>query len=161
LGFSTTITHAILVVAALTAASILSTAIIIKFNFITSTISQVVQSQANSLLTDITIIDVFYNSTGGYFIIYAKNTGNLEIARDSISKTDVYLGRYGDALDLYIYNASGGPGYWNYSKADPSSTSWLVGETITIKVYNRTTVQSPYHVKICLPSAVVEEFVGG
>lgn len=161
MGFSTTITHAILIVAALTAASILSTAVILKFNFLTSTLSQVVRSQANSLLTDITIIDVFYNSSGNYFIIYAKNTGKLEISQNSLSKADVYLGSYGEPLALYTYNASGGLGHWNYTKTDSSSTNWLLGETIIIRVFNDTVIQAPYHVKVYIPDATVEEFVGG
>lgn len=160
MGFSTTVTHAILIVAAVTAASILTSTVLFKLGAVSSAISQSVGSQVEKMLTDVTILGVFYNSTGGYFVVYAKNTGKVAISQLDLASADVYLGTYGSALELYTYNSTAGAGYWNYSKTKPSP-SWEVGETIVVAVYNRTSVEPPYHVRLCLPNSAVGEYVGG
>ncbi len=161
MGASTTIAHAVLTIAALAIAASFAFAIILKTGSLTSSISQLIFSQSNELRTDITIIDVYYSSTNSSFIIYVKNTGSLDISSTSLQQTDVYLGTYGGELKLYTYSATGGGGKWNYTETDASTTGWSSGETIVIRVYNTTSVSTPYQVKIILPNGEGEEYVSG
>ena len=161
MGSSTTIAHALLTIAAITVASAFAFAMILKTGSLTSTISQLVFSQTNELRTDLTIVEVQYDPGLGAFVVYVKNTGLSDIPSSQLELTDVYLGTYGESLSLYLYKATGGTGYWNYTKTLSTTPSWVAGETIIMYVYNSTQVNPPYHVRVVLPGGEGAETVDG
>jgi flagellar protein FlaG len=159
LGASTTITHAILTIAAVVLAASFAFTIILKTTSLTSSISQLIFSEENSFETKIAITYVTYSPSKECFQIYVKNIGYNDISPDAIKLMDVYLGSYYGPLQLYPYNSSASPGYWNYTKTDSTTPSWGTGETIVLNLYNNTLVSPPYHVKVVLPSGVGDEYV--
>ena len=161
MGASTTITHALLTIAAITLAAIFAFTIISKTTSLTSSISQFIFSESQNLKTSITIIEVHYDSSLSCFVIYVKNTGSYSMPLSILNETDVYLGTYGSALNLYTYNPLGGAGHWNYTQYGVNNSSWDVGETLALYLYNSTNVSPPYHVKIVLPSGIGGEIVEG
>ncbi len=161
MGASTTITHAILMIAAVIIASIFAFTVILKTSTLTSSISQIIFSEQSAFKTQLTITDIEYSSSKGCFEIYVKNTGYSDITEDLIEKMDVYLGGEGDGLDLYVYSSTPTLGQWNYTETLYNDNSWNVGETIIIHAYNSTEIKPPYHVKIVLPNGVGTEYTGG
>ncbi len=161
MGASTTIAHALLTIAAITIAAAFAFTMIAKTSSLTSSISQFIFSQSQNLRTSISIIEVHYDSSLACFVVYVKNTGEVDYPVTILNNTDVYLGTYGSSLTLYIYNASGGAGYWNYTQKGVIDNTWSAGETIEIHVYNQTSVEAPYHVRVVLPNGVRSELVEG
>ncbi|AFH42914.1 flagellar protein FlaG [Fervidicoccus fontis] len=161
MGESTTITHALLTIAAITIASIFAFVMISKISAINSSITQMISSNVNNMESSITIIDFFYNSSGGSFVIYVKNVGTSDISLSALQNTDVYIGTYNSPLTLYTYLSSAYPGHWNYTLAIGGSNSWSAGSTIIIYLYNQTSISPPYYVKIVLPIGIGSELVEG
>ncbi|PNV78654.1 MAG: hypothetical protein C0179_08570 [Fervidicoccus sp.] len=160
MGESTTITHAILTIAAVTIASIFAFVMLTKISALNSSVSQMIYSNVNSMESSVTIIDFYYSSQNQSFIVFVKNTGSMDISPSFSSMTDVYLGTYGQGSVLYTYASSPSLGHWSYTKTQPDP-SWKAGETIIIYIYNTTTVLPPYQVKVVMPNGVGAEMVRG
>jgi len=160
LGESTTITHALLTIAAVTIASIFAFVMLTKISALNSSISQMIYSNVNSMESSITIIDFYYSPLNQSFVVFVKNTGSMDISPTFANMTDVYLGTYGQGLTLFTYSTSQSPGHWSYAKTQTDS-SWKAGETIVIYIYNTTSVSPPYQVKIVMPSGLGAEMVRG
>ncbi|MGC8910448.1 MAG: flagellin, partial [Fervidicoccaceae archaeon] len=62
MGESTTITHAILTIAAVTIASIFAFVMLTKISALNSSVSQMIYSNVNSMESSVTIIDFYYSS---------------------------------------------------------------------------------------------------
>ncbi len=159
MGASTTIAHALLTIAAIAVAATFAFTMIAKTTTLNSGISQMLFSQSQNLRMDITIIDFYYDTTNNYFTIYAKNTGYIDINLSLLNDTDIYLGEYGSELDLYTYNQTGGAGHWNYTQTDNDSSVWSTGETLVIHLFNQTSIDTPYYLKMVLPNGESDEMV--
>lgn len=160
MGESTTITHALLTIAAITIASIFAFVMLTKISTLNSSISQMIYSNVNGMESSITIIDFYYDSQNQSFVVFVKNTGSMDISPTFASMTDVYLGTYGQGTSLYTYSSSPSPGHWSYTKTQPTA-SWKAGETIVILVYNTTAVIPPYQIKIVMPNGIGAEMAKG
>ncbi|MEM3970957.1 MAG: hypothetical protein QW736_07030, partial [Fervidicoccaceae archaeon] len=160
MGESTTITHALLTIAAITIASIFAFVMLTKISALNSSISQIIYSNVNNMENSITIIDFYYNSSNQSFVVYVKNTGNADISPGFASMTDIYLGTYGFGPILYTYSSTPSPGHWTYIKLQPD-ISWKSGETIIMLIFNTTSISPPYSLKIVLPGGVGGEMVKG
>ncbi len=161
MGASTTIAHALLTIAAITLAAAFAFTMIAKTSSLTSSISQFIFSQSQNLRTSITLIEVHYDDSLSCFVIYVKNTGEVDYPLSVLNNTDIYIGTYGSSLSLYTYDLSGSTGHWNYTQKGEENSAWDAGETIEIHLYNSTSIEPPYYVRITLPNGIGSELVEG
>jgi len=142
LGFSVTISEIVIVIAAVILASSFSAYAIYTGNLLQNNILQAVDNARRRMNVRVEIV---YATIGGgsskYFVVYAKNTGNLPITR--FESLDLYVGEYLRA-DLYKYNQSGGVGCFSITDSDGDGV-WEVGETAILKAYNGTNVDAPLY----------------
>jgi flagellar protein FlaG len=150
MGFSLTITEAIMVIASVVLASGFAAYAIYAGTSLQSNIMQNLDNAKKSMDTRLDIVYAVVNQTSDpspLFTIYVKNTGSLSISDfDLIS---VYVGSYGQAM-LYSYssNASTGSGQFNMTDANGNGAV-EIGEAAIIQVYPATNVSSSlYEAKV-------------
>ena len=150
MGFSLTITEAIMVIASIVLASGFASYAMYAGTSLQSNILQNLDSVKRNIQTRIDMVYAFVNQTtdpSPLFVIYVKNTGTLPVSDfDLIS---IYVGAYGQAT-LYSYNSSAGTGSGQFTFTDADSNDVCdVGEAATIQVFNATSVTaSLYEAKI-------------
>lgn len=160
MGFSSTITEVVLLIASVVLASGVSAQAMYAGLSLQSSIVQTVDMSKRNLNTRIDIGYATVNETTNprYFIIYAKNTGLMPITDFSV--IDVYVGEYGKAiLCYYDEDATVGSGKFSLSDVDGDGV-WEIGETAIIKAYPSMDINaSIYEVKIVpfrgIPSSYV------
>ncbi len=149
MGFSTTISEVVVLIASVVLASGFSAQAIYAGLSLQSSIIQTIDISKRDLNTRINIGYATVNETTNprYFIIYVKNTGLTPITDFSV--IDVYVGEYGRAvLCSYSSEATVGSGSFTLTDADEDGV-WEVGETATIKAYPTVDIDaSIYEVKI-------------
>ncbi|MCS7386583.1 MAG: flagellin [archaeon GB-1867-005] len=149
MGFSTTITEIILLIASVVLASGVSAQAIYTGISLQSNILQTMDYAKRDLNIRISIGYATINETvtPKYFIIYAKNTGLMPIT--DFSTIDVYVGEYGRViLCTYSSDATIGSGSFSLTTVDGDGI-WEIGETAIIKAYPSTDINaSIYEVKI-------------
>ncbi|MGA2767176.1 MAG: hypothetical protein ABSF24_02520 [Candidatus Bathyarchaeia archaeon] len=150
MGFSLTITEAIMVIASVVLASGFAAYAIYAGTSLQSNIMQNLDNAKKSMDTRLDIVYAVVNQTSDpspLFTIYLKNTGSLSISDfDLIS---VYVGSYGQAM-FYSYssNASTGSGQFNMTDANGNGVV-EIGEAAIIQVYPATNVSgSLYEAKV-------------
>ena len=141
MGFSLTITEAIMVIASVVMASGFAAYAIYAGTSLQSNIMQNLQNAKNSMDTRLDIVYAVVNQTSNpspLFTIYVKNTGSIPVS--DFELISVYVGGYGQAM-LYSYNASAttGSGKFNMTDADGNGNI-QIGEAAIIQVYNATNV---------------------
>jgi len=141
MGFSLTITEAIMVIASVVMASGFAAYAIYAGTSLQSNIMQNLDAAKKSMDTRLDIVYAVVNQTSDpspLFTIYVKNTGSIAIS--DFELISVYVGGYGQAM-LYSYNASAttGSGMFNMTDADGNGVV-QVGEAAIIQVYNATNV---------------------
>ena len=150
MGFSLTITEAIMVIASVVLASGFASYAIYAGTSLQSNILQNLDSVKRNIQTRIDIVYAFVNQTtdpSPLFVVYVKNTGTLPVSDfDLIS---VYVGGYGQAT-LYSYNSSAITGSGQFTLIDADDNGVCdVGEAATMRVFNATSVTaSLYEAKI-------------
>jgi flagellar protein FlaG len=140
-GFSLTITEAIMVIASIVLASGFSAYAIYAGTSLQSNIMQNLDTVKRNMDTRLDIVYATVNITSDpspLFMIYVKNTGTLPLSDfDLIS---VYVGAYGQAT-LYSFNANATTGSGRFNITDSSGDDVIdMGEAATILVYNATSV---------------------
>jgi flagellar protein FlaG len=150
MGFSLTITEAIMVIASVVMASGFAAYAIYAGTSLQSNIMQNLDNAKKGMDTRLDIVYAVVSQASNpspLFTIYVKNSGSLPVSDfDLIS---VYVGAYGQAM-LYSYssNASTGSGQFNMTDADGNGVVGI-GEAATIQVYPATNVSgSLYEAKI-------------
>lgn len=150
MGFSLTITEAIMVIASVVMASGFAAYAIYAGTSLQSNIMQNLDAAKKSMDTRLDIVYAVVNQTSDpspLFTVYVKNTGSMPISEfDLIS---VYVGGYGQAM-LYSYNASATTGSGMFNMTDANGNGVVqVGEAAIIQVYNATNVLgSLYEAKV-------------
>jgi flagellar protein FlaG len=150
MGFSLTITEAIMVIASVVLASGFAAYAIYAGTSLQSTIMQNLNDAKTSMDTRLDIVYAVVNQTADpspLFTIYVKNSGSLPISNfDLIS---VYVGAYGQAM-VYSYNSSASTGSGEFNMTDANGNGAVeVGEAAFIQVYNATNVSgSLYEAKV-------------
>ncbi len=151
MGFTSVVVEGILLIAAVVAASVFAAAFLTKMGEVKDVFVSTMKANVAKVKTKVAITYAAFNDTGGFFVVYAKNVGQYEVS--PLNKIDVYFGSLGKAI-LYTYDFDGSfsPGEWSYVEfSGKKANVWEIGETIEIKIYNATTVDPPYYVKIVLP----------
>jgi flagellar protein FlaG len=149
-GFSLTITEAIMVIASIVLASGFSAYAIYAGTSLQSNIMQNLDNVKRNMDTRLDIVYATVNMSSDpspLFMIYVKNTGTLPLSDfDLIS---VYVGAYGQAM-LYSYDPNATTGSGHFSIGDSSGDGSIdMGEAATMLVYNATAVTANlYEAKI-------------
>ncbi len=149
MGFSSTLSESIILIASVILASGFSAYAIYSGSSLQSNIIQNLDSFKRNVNTRVDIGYATINQTTNpnYFVIYVKNTGTLPIT--DFSKIDVYAGEYGKAV-LYSYSPTStvGSGKFNLTDVDGDGV-WEPGETAIIRAYPKTNVSAEvYEVKV-------------
>jgi len=150
---SVTYSEAILLIAALIAASLFAGVVLSKLGAMESAYSQALQQEKSRFLMDIKIIYAASNSSKVY--VWVKNVGVSPIS--SLESLDVYFGEYSQAQ--YIPFNSSSPPTWHYSFYDDDQL-WKPGETIKITIDLSQPLQSGvYYLKVATGGGVSDEYV--
>lgn len=148
MGFSLTITEAIMVIASVILASGFSAYAIYAGTSLQSNIMQDLQNTKQSMDTRLDIVYATVNQTTNpspLFTIYVKNTGSLPVS--DFSLISVYVGAYGQAM-VYSYNSNATTGSFNMTDSNGDGVV-QIGEAATIQIYNATSVSgSLYEAKV-------------
>mgnify|MGYP001081144146 CR=1 FL=1 len=137
MGFSTTITEVIILIASVVLASGFSAYAIYSGTSLQSNIVQNLDTFKRNIHTRVDIGYATINETTNpkHFVIYVKNTGTLPIA--DFSTIDLYAGEYGKAT-LYSYSKDAGVGSGRFNLTDVDGDGvWEPSETATISAYPR------------------------
>jgi archaellum component FlaG (FlaF/FlaG flagellin family) len=150
---------AILVIAGVILAAMVSAALLSQANLLDSSMRLAMMNAQNRLETSISIALASLNTTdaGKYFVIYVKNTGSRPISSAELVKTDLYLVDDQHTV-LMVYSSSGGYNKWNYTEVNPNGV-WDVGETLVVKAFNSTSFSIPMRIVIALPNGIRAEYV--
>ena len=150
MGFSLTITEAIMVIASVVLASGFAAYAIYAGTSLQSNIMQNLNDAKTSMDTRLDIVYAVVNQTADpvpLFTIYVKNSGSLPISNFNL--ISVYVGAYGQAM-VYSYNSSATTGSGEFNMTDANGNGAVeVGEAAFIQVYNATNVSgSLYEAKV-------------
>jgi archaellum component FlaG (FlaF/FlaG flagellin family) len=150
---------AILVIAGVILAAMVSAALLSQANLLDSSMRLAMMNAQNRLETSISIALASLNTTatGKHFVIYVKNTGSRPISSAELVKTDLYLVDDQHTV-LMVYSSSGGYNKWNYTEVNPNGV-WDVGETLVVKAFNSTSFSIPMRIVIALPNGIRAEYV--
>jgi flagellar protein FlaG len=148
-GFSLTISEAIIVIASIILASGFSSYAIYAGSSLQSNILQNLDTIKRNMHTRVDIVYATINETTNpsNFVIYVKNTGTLPLY--DFDLIDVYVGAYGQAM-LYFYNSSAAVGSGKFKFVDANGDGVCdVGEAATIQAFCESNVTaSLYEVKV-------------
>jgi flagellar protein FlaG len=161
MGFSLTITEAIMIIASVVLASAFSAYAIYAGTSLQSNIMENLNDARRNMDTRLEIVYATVNQTSNpspLFIIYAKNTGNMPIS--GFNLITVYVGAYGQAA-MYIYNATASTGSGTFNITDSNGNGVIeVGEAAEISVFNATTVTaSLYEAEIVLYRGIPSNYL--
>lgn len=153
---SESINTAILIIAGIIVAAMVSAALITQVGVLDSAIRVSVRGAQSRIETSISIVHVALNtsSSGRYFVVYVKNVGGRAISVNDLEKSDVYLS---DSVNSRMFVYGGGEGYWDYLQTLQDNI-WSAGETIVLRVYNSTAFIPPTTVKFVLPNGISAEY---
>jgi len=141
MGFSLTLSHAIIVIASVTMASAFSAYTIYNGNLVQNEVIYGVREAKTRLHMRLEIVyATVENSTSpSHFVIYVKNVGSISLK--NYTYLDVYAGEYGMG-QLYGYNQSAGAGSGDFSLTDASGDGvWDPRETVVIRAYPTSEVE--------------------
>jgi archaellum component FlaG (FlaF/FlaG flagellin family) len=148
MGFSTTYTELIILMASIILATSASTYILYMGSSMQSSIMQLTQEANRALNTRIEIVyaTIMNGSQTGYKI-YVKNVGSTTIT--SYRDIDVYIGPYGQA-SYYKYNSTPTQNAFTITDADGDG-AWEPWETAEITVYTQPATQGVIEVRVKPP----------
>jgi len=160
MGFSLTITEAIMVIASVVLASSFAAYAIYAGTSLQSNIMQNLDDAKRSMDTRLDIIYAVVNQTANpspLFTIYVKNTGSLPIS--DFNLISVYVGAYGQAM-VYSYNSTTTTGSrFNMTDTNGNGVN-EVGEAAIIQVYTATNVSgSLYEAKVVLYRGIPSSYM--
>ena len=149
MGFSTTISQVIILIASVVLASSFSAYAIYAGVSLESNIVQNLDTFKRNVHTrvDIGYATIDETTSPKHFVIYVKNTGILPIT--DFSTIDLYVGEYGRA-ELYVYSRDAQPGSGRFNLTDVDEDGvWEPAESVTIRAYPKENVTAQiYEVKI-------------
>jgi archaellum component FlaF (FlaF/FlaG flagellin family) len=140
MGFSVTLSHVIMVIAAVCLASAFSAYAFYTGNVVQSELRQNVSDAKRMTNTQLEIVyaTVDNSTVPAHFVVYAKNVGSLPL-RD-FAYLDIYVGEYCQA-QLYSYNMTADAGSQQFNLTDANGDGvWEPRETATLRAYPATPV---------------------
>jgi archaellum component FlaF (FlaF/FlaG flagellin family) len=152
MGFSVTLTHIIMVIAAVILASTFAASAFYTGNIVQNELNQGVSDTKNmvDLQLDIVYATVDNSTSPPHFIIYAKNTGNLPVT--DFTFLDTYVGEYGKA-QYFQYSGAATTGSGTFKVTDSNGDGvWDPRETAIIFAYPTTTISGAIYEAKLVPS---------
>jgi flagellar protein FlaG len=141
MGFSITITEAIMIIASVVLASAFSSYAIYAGTSLQSNIMQNLDEARMNMDTQLEIVYATVNQTSNpspLFIIYVKNTGDMPIT--DLSLITLYVGAYGQAT-MYSYSPAATNGTGTFSIYDSNGNGMIdVGQAAEIEAFNTANV---------------------
>jgi archaellum component FlaG (FlaF/FlaG flagellin family) len=152
MGFSITITEAIMIIASVVLASAFSSYAIYAGTSLQSNIMQNLNEASMNMNTHLEIVYATVNQTSNpspLFIIYVKNTGNMPVT--DMNLITLYVGAYGQAT-MYSYNAAATNGSGTFSIYISNGSGMIdVGQAAEIEAFNAANVTaSLYEAEVVL-----------
>jgi len=144
MGESTTITHAILTIAAVIMASLFVTVVIGQLNSLLNSISTSVKHRSDSYRTSITIVHASLDKQTNTIYIYAKNIGDLVYS--DLGNVDFIITDY-NGKTFYFSTRTGTVNVEEYGS---QIGVFERGETILFKITLSATYNPPLEVKLVL-----------
>ncbi|OYT56714.1 MAG: hypothetical protein B6U76_02840 [Desulfurococcales archaeon ex4484_217_2] len=154
MGFSSVIVEGIILVAAIIAASVFAATFMGKVFEVKDTFTQLARKNVERLKAKAVIVYATYDKDLGCFLIFAKNVGKIPIK--PINEINVYFGTLGEARP-YMYSDTPTSGQWSFIEYGVENNIWELGETLELRVFNSTSVKTPYYIKIVLPQGGIAE----
>ncbi len=137
MGFSSTLSEVIIVIASVVLASGVSGYVVYTGSLLQSDILQAVETARREMAVQLEIVYATIDSSTSpsHYVIYAKNIGPLPVT--DYEHLDLYVGPYREA-ELYSYNASATPGSGEFTLEDVDGDGvWESGETAVLRAYPR------------------------
>ena len=156
MGFSGVIVEGIILVAAVIAASVFAATFMGEVFKVRDLFTQLARKSAEQLKAKVVIVYATYDRDLECFLIFAKNVGKIPIK--PINEINVYFGTLGEAK-FYMYSSIPASGRWSFVEHGVKNNAWELGETLEFRVFNNTSVRTPYYVKIVLPQGGIAEEV--
>ena len=154
MGFSSVIVEGIILVAAIIAASVFAATFMGKVFEVKDVFTQLAKKNVERLKAKAVIVYATYDKDLGCFLIFAKNVGKIPIK--PINEINVYFGTLGEARP-YTYSDTPTSGQWSFIEYSVENNIWELGETLELRVFNSTSVKTPYYIKIVLPQGGIAE----
>jgi len=154
MGFSSVIVEGIILVAAIIAASVFAATFMGKVFEVKDVFTQLAKKNVERLKAKAVIVYATYDKDLGCFLIFAKNVGKIPIK--PINEINVYFGTLGEARP-YTYSDTPTSGQWSFIEYGVENNIWELGETLELRVFNSTSVKTPYYIKIVLPQGGIAE----
>jgi archaellum component FlaG (FlaF/FlaG flagellin family) len=161
MGFSLTITEAIMIIASVVLASAFSSYAIYAGTSLQSNIMQNLNDARRNMDTRLEIVYATVNQASNaspLFMIYVKNTGNMPIS--DMNLITLYVGTYGQAT-MYSYNSTAAAGTGTFNIYDSNGNGVIeVGEAAEIEAFNATSVAaSLYEAEVVLYRGVPSHYL--
>lgn len=156
MGFSSVIVEGIILIAAVIAASVFAATFINKVFEVKDGLARLAKRNIETLKAKVVVAHAVYDSSLKCFLVFAKNVGEVPIK--PISEVSIYFGTLGKAT-LYTYNSTPSSMQWTYVEHGERNGVWELGETLEFRIYNQSSIDTPYYIKIVLPQGEYSEEV--
>jgi len=133
---SETIVTAILLIAAVVAAGILTSVLFPAIYTMSGTVSQQAHQADQSMRTDFTIVNTYAN-TSGYAQVWVKNTGSSQISLANLNATDIWVNNV--MLSRNDLSADG----WTFDIPGNTNNNWNPMETVHITMKSSQILTAP------------------
>ncbi len=155
MGESTTITHAILTIAAVIMASLFVTVVIGQLNSLLNSISTSVKHRSDSYRTNVIIVHASLDKQTNTIYIYAKNIGDLVYS--DLGNVDFIVTDYNGKTFYFSTRI----GTVNVEEYGSQTGIFERGETILFKITLSDTYTSPLEVKLVLSNGYSTTYTVG
>jgi flagellar protein FlaG len=131
---SETIVTAILLIAAIVAAGVLTSTIFPAIYTVSSTVSTSSQKADQQMRTDMVVVNTFAD-TSNEAQVWLKNTGASRISMTDLNMSTIFIGAPTDFATMSkatLQPSPPAPGGWSYEILDNTNGYWDEGETLHI-----------------------------
>ncbi len=160
MGVSTTITHAILTIAAVIMASLFVVGVISQLNTVMNTINIAIKTRADTYRTSISIIYAYYDDSQNKIYIYIKNTGELSYS-DLNKSIDIFIVDANNTVDYYNLYSELRAGNANLTEYDKQDNILKPRETAEIVLLAKKTYAKPIEIRITFSNGYTTSYVTG
>jgi flagellar protein FlaG len=158
MGESTTITHAILTIAAILIASLFASVIIGQLNTLFNSISISIKNRSEFYRLSISIVHASIDKVNNIVYIYAKNTG--DVVYGDLNNIDFIVTDYSGKTSYYSTNPNA-TNRVNYVEYGSQPGVFEKGETVLFTIQLTDSYTLPLEVKLVLSSGYSTSYVVG
>ncbi|HID41822.1 MAG TPA: hypothetical protein EYP33_06685 [Pyrodictium sp.] len=153
-ALSAPLTEAILVVAAITAAMVVASAVLYNASYISNRMAAAGAGAGKYISERVAFVYAFVNSSDNCHHIFLKNVGDTVIGDIGSSTLIIGNSTYAILLNYNPSGASSGCGCWSYTEVENPNGAWEPRETIEVLACPPTVIEPPYRFVMTLSSGV-------